>query len=469
MSRRAAFSGPASFIAVVLAAVAGVASLPAGCARGVPCEFNSDCAIGYCDDGACRKDCVDAARDCPGGFVCNDNAQCVPGSSSSSSGTGGTGGATTTSSSSSGAGGTMTSSSSSSSSSSGAGGTGGTTSTSSSSSSSSSTSSSTGNPATKHEFDLCGSDTDCASPLVCRPKVTGGAKRCTRTCSASAQCMTGTRCELFGNEQYCGASDVGRVCTTATNPCNFACLNDQYCTSACNTGADCPNGYGCMDISPYRVCVKAEAPCSSADTSLCAIDYCDESPEMYVGGCTLPCNTASDCPQRASVLEPWVCSGGGCFRPSDVFGPLEGGSTPAQYVNDCQGQVVNVCNDGFHIDYNAFSFPNPPAAACGATTTTSGIPTDSCLNSCRYQGGCTYGFACTGVGNLGTARIGLCLPAGGGEIGAACAHDSQCIFGYCNQNKCSRDCTYDGICPAGTTCVAGGSPAVEGQPFRRCQ
>jgi hypothetical protein len=95
------------------------------------------------------------------------------------------------------------------------------------------------------------------------------------------------------------------------------------------------------------------------------------------------------------------------------------------------------------------------------------------VDSCRYQGGCPFGYACTAVGGLGMTRIGLCLPTGTGEVGAACAVDAECVFGYCSgpvsAGKCSRDCTYDGLCPTGSTCLAAGGPAVEGVAFKRCQ
>jgi hypothetical protein len=282
--------------------------------------------------------------------------------------------------------------------------------------------------------------------------------------------MTGTVCEANGSEQYCAGDDTGRPCTGAS-ACNFGCIGSQYCTVACVSGADCPNGYGCMPVGTTRVCVRAEEPCAAGQAQGCiAPSACDESPQMYVGGCTLVCNSAADCPQRAAGLAPWSCDAGGiCRRPADVHGPVQGGATPAQYVNDCQGQVVNVCNDAQHLDFNAFSIPNPPAASCGATTTTDGLPGDSCVNSCRYQGGCSYGFACVAVGGVGSGRIGLCLPTGGGEVGAGCQFDAQCAFGYCRSGSCSRDCTADGICPGGASCVAGGGPPVDGQPFRRCQ
>lgn len=329
---------------------------------------------------------------------------------------------------------------------------------------------------TKHELELCASDGECVSPLICRAMFPGGQKRCTRACASTGQCMTGTVCEQIGSEKFCAGDDTGRQCSVAQN-CNFGCLGNDpsiaYCTKECVSGADCPNGYGCMlvqDQPPIRTCVRAEAACYSGDTSACiGPGFCDESPQLWVGGCTSACSSQLDCPQRAAGLSPWSCSGGMCRRPADVFGPVEGGATPAQYVNNCQGQVINVCNDAQHIDFVNFTIPNAPAATCGASTTTDGVPGDSCVNSCRYQGGCTFGFSCVAVGGVGNGRIGLCLRSGGGEVGASCANDTQCVFGYCFNGKCSRDCTADGICPGGTTCVAGGGPAVEGQPFKRCQ
>ena len=301
----------------------------------------------------------------------------------------------------------------------------------------------------------------------------GGASRCTRPCTSDSECWDGTRCESPTGASYCAFDDTGRPCT-AGSTCNFGCLtSQQYCTSICATGADCPNGYGCMAVNGQNLCVKAEAPCSTGSAAACiAPAACDTSLQLLVTGCTLVCNTAADCPQRAAGLSPWTCDAGGiCRRPPDVYGPLQNGATPAQYACNEEGVTVNVCNDGQHIDYGAFDIPNPPVVSCSATTTTAGIATDSCVDSCRYQGSCPYGFACTAVGSVGANRIGLCLPTGGGEVGAACVHDGDCVFGYCPSalGKCSRDCTGDGICPTGSTCTAAGAPAVEGQPFRRCQ
>ena len=132
-------------------------------------------------------------------------------------------------------------------------------------------------------------------------------------------------------------------------------------------------------------------------------------------------------------------------------------------------QVVNLCNDGQHIDFAQFTTPNPPAVNCAATMTTSGVAGDACLESCRYQGGCINGFACAALAQIGTERVGLCMPSGFGEVGTPCTHEGDCVYGLCASNKCSRDCTADGICPTGTSCVATGGPAVEGAPFRRCQ
>jgi hypothetical protein len=287
--------------------------------------------------------------------------------------------------------------------------------------------------------------------------------------------MTGTVCDTISGTTYCAFNDTGLPCAAASS-CNFGCLG-SYCTVACNTGADCPNGYGCTGVGtpPVRVCVKAEAPCDTTDTSAClGPAFCDVTLQMVVGGCTTYCTTASDCPQRAAGLSPWTCdvaSGGLCRRPPDVNGPLPTAFTPAQYACNASSMEVNVCNDGQHIDFVAFDVPTPPAVTCGASMTTPGIVTDSCVDSCTYQGACPYGNACVAVGSINGNRIGLCLPVGAGEVGASCTHDGDCVFGYCPSAtmKCSRDCTADGVCPGGTTCTAGGGPPVGGLPFRRCQ
>jgi hypothetical protein len=144
---------------------------------------------------------------------------------------------------------------------------------------------------------------------------------------------------------------------------------------------------------------------------------------------------------------------------------------PTEWYCDGFGNPVNLCNDAQHMNFQTFSIPSPPAVNCNSGVTTQGVAGDACVNSCRFQGGCTFGFACTSVGNVSNLRIGLCLPAGAGEVGASCANDTQCAFGYCSSGKCSRDCTADGVCPSGSSCVAvgGAVPNVDGMPFKRCQ
>jgi len=222
---------------------------------------------------------------------------------------------------------------------------------------------------------------------------------------------------------------------------------------------------------PTKVCVKAEAYCEAGNTTACIVPAACDTSSLIVGACTLACTTNADCPQRAALLAGWTCQNGLCKRPPDVYGPLEGGSTPTEWHCDPLGNAVNLCNDALHITFQAFTIPPAPAVNCSSPTTFQGQAGDDCVDSFRYQGGCAFGFACTAVGNIQNARAGLCLPVGGGEVGAACGNDTQCAFGYCSNGKCSRDCTADGICPTGSSCVAvgGAVPNVEGMPFRRCQ
>lgn len=320
------------------------------------------------------------------------------------------------------------------------------------------------------ELDACSGDGDCTPGLLCRASAKGDGARCTRTCNSNTDCFGGRRCELIDNAKVCVQGDVGRACTSP-NDCDFGCLlGPKYCTTACTNGSDCPNGFACQPIGTpaTNVCVRVSEACDVDATKCIVPAACDTKLPLIVNSCTAACNSAADCPQRAAGLPPWTCDGL-CRRPNDVFGPLSGGTFPTQYACGPGNAVVNICGDGQHIDFAAFDIPAPPAVNCSNGTTTSGKDSDSCVDSCKYKGGCAYGFTCTGVGNLGGSRIGLCLPGGNAPTGSPCQSGLTCEFGYCTAaGKCSRDCTADGLCPTGTTCKAVAGPTSEGLPFRRC-
>ncbi len=424
-----------------IAAVALFASSLASCAtsNGQSCELNSDCLQGTCQEGECVRECAESDLDCPIGYVCSAVGRCeyagAGGAASTSTGQGGAGATGVTA---------------------GTSATGAT-----------STTTSTGMTMSFTELTLCTGDADCASG-VCREMTPGGARRCTRTCSSHAGCPAGLRCEDPGGGQVCVQSDVGRSCTTAAQ-CNFACLSPlNYCTSTCGSGAECPNGYGCMAVGNTDVCVRLAADCAANASQCVDPSACDSSPNLVVSSCTMFCGAASDCPQRALPLPAWTCDGL-CRRPGDVYGPLPGGFAPAQWACNAASQVVNVCGDGLHIDFASFSQPSPPAVSCASPVTTDGLPGDACLDSCRLQGACPWGFGCSGVAEIGNQRIGLCMPTGAGEVGAPCSQHGDCVFGYCEGAVCTRDCSKDDTCPTGSQCVAGGGANIEGLAFKRCE
>jgi hypothetical protein len=439
----------ASVLAAGLAAVMAAVLAQASCAGPKACERNSDCDNAYCDHGECKRDCIVADVDCPPGYICNQVAQCAlpleaglpdgnasggAGGSAGSSGSGGYGG---------GAGGSAGSG--------GYGGVGGST-------AGGGYSGGGGSGASGlHEFDRCQSDTDCASPLVCREMIKGAPMRCTRTCSTSSECMTGTRC-TYGTG-FCAFDDDGKVCG-GSGQCVDACAALGYCTSICTTALDCPGGWGCVDAAGgQRACVRLDQLCSSTNYSAClSAAHCDEQ-TLLVSGCTIQCKSVNDCPVRASGLPPWHCQQNVCYRPDDVWGPLPKGDTTQWACEPYNNSVVNLCGDGL-------TFDTAPSLSCPVSTS---VPTSGpCVQSCRYRGGCGYGWACVGVASVGSNRIGICVQTGFGEVGDACTRGEDCLFGLCQGNKCSRDCTADGVCPSGFSCVAAGGPTIDGMAWRVC-
>ncbi len=441
----------------------GLVFSQASCAGPRACERNSDCVNAYCEDGECKKDCVVAEVDCPPGWICNTIAKCEPppdggvidpsdggagaagsgGATGGSSGDGGTGGSTG------GSAGVATGGTAGSGGSTGGsagaatGGTGGT----------------GGTSSTGSEFDYCGSDTDCSAPLVCRAMSLGGTvTRCTRSCSTTSQCMTGTRC-TYGTG-YCAFDDDGMTCN-GPGQCVDACSGLGYCTSLCTSALDCPGGWGCVAAQGgVKACVRLDQLCSASNYSACLSQaHCDDQ-TMLVGGCTIQCTSVNDCPQRASGLPPWYCQQGVCIRPDDVWGAVPKGDTTQWACEPYNNSIVNLCAD-------ALTFDQAPSLNCPVSTS---VPTSGdCVQSCRYAGGCGHGWACVGLAELGSQRVGVCLRTGFGEVGQGCSNNEDCLFALCAGGTCSRDCTADGVCPSGFACVPGGAPNIEGKAYRICQ
>jgi len=306
-------------------------------------------------------------------------------------------------------------------------------------------------------------------------------------CTTSAECPSGTRCEDVNGERFCAQSDIGKPCASSSD-CNATCMTDPgYCTSSCTDARDCPNGFGCSG----GVCVKVAIYCGQGlDGESCGPAAMCNDPDIYgdsevwFASCTIPCTSYLDCPQRAQGLMAWTCDGV-CRRPQStsamenfLIGPLAGGR-PVEWVCSDYG-AVNGCGDGMHMNFETFAIPPAPTSNwCALTYPDTWVtsfpnpndPGDTCMDSCRHQGGCSFGFTCSGIGNIGSSRVGLCLPHGTGDVGSPCIRDADCAMGYCHvtTGKCTRDCSIDGVCPKGFTCTdAGDNTYIEGKPFRRC-
>ena len=210
--------------------------------------------------------------------------------------------------------------------------------------------------------------------------------------------------------------------------------------------------------------MRLDQLCSASNTSKClSASHCDDQ-TLLVGGCTIQCTAATDCPQRAQGLASWTCQDYGvgiaCVRPGEVWGAIPKGETTQWACDPTNNAVVNLCAD-------ALTFDAAPALSCPVSTAV--LTTGPCIQSCLYTGGCGYGWMCVGRGQLQNgSRIGLCSRTGMGEIGTFCTTDEQCVFGLCENGFCSRDCTADGVCPSGKTCTNAGGPAIEGKAWRIC-
>ena len=255
---------------------------------------------------------------------------------------------------------------------------------------------------------LCASAASCSS---CEDE-----KGCERGGCRAGNCLVGGEC----------VEVVGRPCAANADCQSDICMAraqgdpDAYCSYACATVDDCPQGYVCAG-DPAR-CAKSSANdvkgcVSSTECGACGL--CVDGKCAATSGCPLirctdaaPCPTCMDCAKGQCVPKDG-CTGDQCKVDKDCGG--------------CAGCVHGVCF-------------NPP---------------DCAAPPCATDDDCPAGLACVTSG----VKAGTCVTPGADAIGADCTagDPSPCNGGICyaddQSTYCTVDCTGDsGLCPYGFSC-----------------
>lgn len=254
----------------------------------------------------------------------------------------------------------------------------------------------------------CSSDGDCGDVNYpkCRGRSGATAKLCTKLCTTT--CPTGYQCSATSNgDQAClpqlGASDMCKFCLSASQCTTGQCLrfNDTavtFCTSTCQSNADCPAG-------------------SSCDTGYCVPNS---------GACTNQCTSGSSC------AAGYNCTNGSC-----VFRGAAG--------DDCT--AARTCSSCTQCVFNAAGTQATCRACC------SGSGQGGVCNSCA-NASCGSGLTCTTLASDTSSSV--CQPASSAPTSCQpCASDGTCAQGLvCLAGTCRSACNPAAPGTACSSCYA---------------
>jgi hypothetical protein len=206
-----------------------------------------------------------------------------------------------------------------------------------------------------------------------------------------------------------GAKCVDGVCTVQVNLCSdgsqcnatgSACV-DGMCEATCSSTSPCPSGFGC-DFT-HGVCNLNPGACTGSGTSTC-----QGGATCVEGHCVPPC--ASTAEGGAACAAGQVCVNGGCIP--------DQAATFACANDGDEGQLANSCPSGATcIHHDCYAACDPDAGTiCGNAASVNPLV---CKNVTIETG--TYGV-CAGASSLGSD----CDPA----QGKYCT-TGVCIDGYC--------------------------------------
>lgn len=138
-------------------------------------------------------------------------------------------------------------------------------------------------------------------------------------CTTNADCAEGELCESSGSCPPCpgDGTPCDDTCTTTSECVGYTSEAPAVAGPACATDADCPYGFGCMELQVGAVacdCACANCPPDMPDCPPCECPPCDEVPTTNELRCVFvaaACDTDADCAGGFACTGQEVCSGGG--------------------------------------------------------------------------------------------------------------------------------------------------------------
>ncbi len=362
--------------------------------------------------------------------------------------------------------------------------------------------------------EVCASDYDCLSELVCAASGTGG-KICTQECiPAQNNCPANYSCVAYSNAPNIGvclpesgasgSKQLGEACEFSDECISGLCVGwsgelGYVCSQPCNTNLpDCNPGEVCYPLeqgSNSGACFPGEGGemkangeyCGSANE--CQSGLCVGDPQSDAYYCRGACNPDSGqgC-LSTETCYPLSGGGGACLPGSSGTGNGKAVGADCTDASDCEsGKCVGfpegnqVCTDDCtgpescpcgmtceETNLGTICYPGekvacvPDGNACaGDTECVSGTCTAGiCVTACNiYQQNCPAGMACRPLSNSGD---GACEPRGSQLPGASCTEHGQCTTLFCANldggAACAIPCDPNAtsICGLGSKCVAAG-------------
>ena len=279
----------------------------------------------------------------------------------------------------------------------------------------------------------CRSHSDCSSVGHCAPL------------AGATYCVPGTPAEKGG--YYTRCPNGGADCSKEGFVCQGAGVGDidSYCTTDCDSDADCPLGYGC---SAVRV-----PPCAAACDVSGSPDRADCAPTREIGpGRTYRCGVLTAL--RNLCVRRSFCSE--CASDEDCLG------VPGQICAE-DGSGAKICTEACDLHFDSCPWGN--AAECSNFDPSRGFPTcahrfGSCKGSGKSCEPCLEDSDCGTRGVCSTYNF---------------SHERFCID-LTHECVCGEDADANGICkghgcpesPGGLelSCLA---PRAQGDPLgNRC-